>query len=84
MHYMLVHVETFSGYKEDERPVAFLYHAKRHEISDITDRWYEGNVDSNRAVIHYYKVVTLDGSVFLLRHIFEPERWELFHFLSKL
>jgi hypothetical protein len=69
MDYEQIQVECYSGYKVNERPVAFTYQGRRGEIQETMDRWYEGDLDASRPVIDYFKVRTTDGKVFLLRYI---------------
>ena len=54
--YEKIHVECLSGYKANERPVAFTYRNERLEIRDIIDRWYVGGLDARRPAIDYFKV----------------------------
>ncbi len=70
-----IQVEAYSGYKANERPVAFIFQDRRWEISEIQDRWYEGGMDPEAPVIDYFKVKTADGSVFILRYEKESEVW---------
>lgn len=70
-------VECYSGYKISERPVAFTFHGRRMEISEILDRWYEGGIDHQAPVIDYFKVKTADGSVFILRYEKEADEWSI-------
>ena len=64
-----VQVECYSGYKADERPVAFFFQDRRWEISEILDRWYEGGVNPGQPIVDYFKVKTADGKVFILRYL---------------
>ena len=70
-----IQVECYSGYKANERPVAFIFHGRRMEISDILDRWYEGGIDPQAPVIDYFKIKTADGNVFILRYEKEADAW---------
>lgn len=70
-------VECYSGFKAHERPVVFIYQGERREIKDIADRWYEGNPDSSRPVIDYFKVRTTDGNVYFLRYRSDSDTWSL-------
>jgi hypothetical protein len=67
MDYEKIQVECYSGYKANERPVAFAYQGRRWEVKEIIDRWYEGGLESTRPEINYFKVKTTEGQVFLLR-----------------
>jgi hypothetical protein len=72
-----IEVEAYSGYKANERPVAFIFQGRRWEISEILDRWYEGGVNPEQLVVDYFKVKTSDGSVFILRYEAEAEEWTI-------
>jgi hypothetical protein len=70
-------VECYSGYKANERPVAFMFNGFRREISEILDRWYEGGMKSDAPVIDYFKVKTSDGNVFILRYDIQSDEWAI-------
>jgi hypothetical protein len=63
-----ISVECYSGHRADERPVAFRLRDRRFEVEQIVDRWYEGGVEPGRPELHYFKIRTNDGQLFLLRH----------------
>jgi len=75
--YKEIQVECYSGFKANERPVAFSYQGERREITEIVDRWYEGSPDSSGPVIDYFKVRTADGNVFFLRYQSGSDAWSL-------
>jgi hypothetical protein len=75
--YEVIRVECYSGYKANERPVAFTYNKERLEIEAIVDRWYEGGLDTSRPVIDYFKVRTTDGRVYLLRYLSAFDTWTI-------
>jgi hypothetical protein len=77
MNYEQIQVECYSGYKANERPIAFTYHGRRLEISEIIDRWYEGGVKPDQPVIDYFKVRTSEGQVFLLRYLSLFDAWSV-------
>ena len=70
-----VQVECYSGYKANERPIAFTFRDQRQEILEILDRWYEGGIELNSAVVNYFKVKADDGIVFLLRYAADSDTW---------
>ena len=70
-------VECYSGYKANERPVAFMFEGCRREISGILDRWYEGGMKSDALVIDYFKVKTSEGNVFILRYDIQSDEWAI-------
>jgi len=75
--YDVIQVECHSGYKTNERPVAFMYQGERREIQEIVDRWYEGGLDPGRPVIDYFKVKTTDGKIYLLRYLSAFDTWSI-------
>ncbi len=73
-----IDVECHSGYKANERPVAFFYQGRRCEIAEILDRWYEGGVKAGKPNEDYFKVRTAEGSVFLLRYLPLFDAWSIY------
>jgi len=67
MAYETIKVECYSGYRVNERPVAFTFQDRHWEVREIVDRWYEGGIDPSRPEIRYFKVRTTDGRIFLLK-----------------
>lgn len=57
-------------------PQAFTFNGPRREVTDILDRWYEGG-SPGRPAARYYKVRTVDGSVFILRHAAVFDAWAI-------
>jgi hypothetical protein len=72
-----IHVECYSCYKANERPVAFTYQGRRQEVAQIIDRWYEGGLDPTRPESDYFKVKTTDGQVFILRYLSLFDAWSI-------
>ncbi len=65
----MLRVECFSGYKLNERPVAFSLMDRRYEVKDIIDRWYgEG--------ARYFKVRADDDNIYLLKYDEWEDRWD--------
>ena len=54
-------VETYSGYKADERPLRFWIGQRCYQIIEVLDRWY-GPEDT------WFRVQAEDGSRYVLRH----------------
>jgi len=67
---MKVEVESYSGYRADERPVRFVLGGKAYEVVEIEDRWY-----SPAAI--YFRVVAGDGNRYLLCHDETRDEWSL-------
>jgi hypothetical protein len=72
-----IQVECYSGYKGEESPRTLVYSGKRHEIAEILDRWYEGNLDPTALRHDYFKVKTTDEEVFLIRYTPRYQSWTL-------
>ncbi|MBW1980482.1 MAG: hypothetical protein JRJ12_04625 [Deltaproteobacteria bacterium] len=68
MPYERVAVECYSGYRSNERPLAFTHRERRWEITEILDRWYEGGIRAGTPILDYFKVKTTEGRIFLLRY----------------
>ena len=77
MTYETIQVECYSGYRINERPVAFTFQGRRWDIQEIVDRWYEGGLDATRPVINYFKVKTDTNRVFLLRYLSLFDSWSI-------
>ena len=76
-NYDVIQVECYSGFKANERPLAFMYQGERREIQEIVDRWYEGGLDPGKPVIDYFKVRTTDGKIYLLRYLSAFDTWSV-------
>lgn len=63
---MRVRVETYSGYKADERPLRFHAGGRTYEVAEIEDQW----VGPEAA---WFRVKASDGNVYILRHAADPE-----------
>lgn len=76
----VIAVECYSGYKANERPMAFSFQGRRREIAEILDRWYEGDLQAGRPQVNYFKVKTVEGAVFLLRYVSLFDAWSICSF----
>jgi hypothetical protein len=63
-------VETYSGYKADEQPVALRLGGRRIAIREIRDRWY----GEDHA---YFKVTGDDAMLYIIRQDRSSDTWEL-------
>jgi hypothetical protein len=77
MPYELLDVECYSGYRANERPVAFSFDERRWEVAEIIDRWYEGGPQSNQPALDFFKVRTTEGRIFLLRYNSLFDAWSI-------
>jgi hypothetical protein len=72
-----IHVEAYSGYKANERPVSFLVENQKRHVVDIVDRWYGVEHD-------YFKALADDGKVYLLRWNRLLDLWFLVKVMERL
>lgn len=63
-------VETYSGYKADERPISFTLVNRTFQVKEILDQWY--GVDHT-----YYKLIADDSNLYIIRHDREMDEWEM-------
>ncbi len=61
-------VETYSGYKLDEYPVAFRVEGRRLDIVEIEDRWYSPGVS-------YFRVFADDAGRYILGRNDSTREW---------
>ena len=66
----MLKVKCYSGYKVNERPVAFSLHNRQYLVKEVVDRWYgEGSV--------YFKVEADDDNIYLLKYDEGQDHWDL-------
>ena len=70
MAQILLSVEAYSGYKADERPVAFWLRERRIVVREILDRWH----GEDHA---YFKLTGDDGAMYIIRQDRSSDTWEL-------
>jgi len=75
MEYLPTLVESYSGYRANEKPLNFYINYEKIKIIDIIDRWYEGGQFSERKLFAYFKVLTLDNSTYLLKYDLLNDNW---------
>jgi hypothetical protein len=73
-----IKVECHSGYKANERPLAFFFQERRREVAEVVDRWYEGGLKAGSPGADYCKVRTTEGEVFLLRYLSLFDVWSIY------
>jgi hypothetical protein len=65
-----VEVQTYSGYKADERPVRLKLGEQTLEILEVEDRWYSPGET-------YFRVRVHGGDRYVLRHIEAQDIWTI-------
>jgi len=63
-----VQVDTYSGYKADERPVRITIDGAAREVAEVEDRWYSPGAT-------FFRVRLADGERYVLRRIEAQEVW---------
>jgi hypothetical protein len=67
---MKVHVEAYSGYTNDERPLRFQLKGSVREVLALIDQWYAPDAK-------WFKVEADDRQHYVLRHSLEDDSWTL-------
>ena len=73
---MMIEVETYSGYRADERPLRFVLKGRTYEVAEVEDRWYS-------PCASYFRVVAEDGNRYVLCHDEAREVWTLEAFRAR-
>ena len=71
-----VRVETYSGYKADERPLRLHLGERALDVVAVEDRWYSPGET-------YFRVLTGDGDRYVLLHIEAQDIWTLTAYRSE-
>lgn len=66
----ILRVETYSGFKADERPLRLHLGDRTLEVTGVEDRWYSPGET-------YFRVLTEDGDRYVLRHTEAQDVWTL-------
>lgn len=77
IRFIPIQVESHSGYKADEYPKLFYIEGKKYEISEITDRWYQCNLNPEYPAADYFKIMTSSGDRAIIRHELQQDAWYL-------
>lgn len=67
---MTLEVQTYAGYKPDERPLRFRLGDQWLEVEELLDRWYDPQAT-------YFKVRASDGAHYVLKHDERADAWTL-------
>lgn len=66
---MIITVETYSGYKSNEKPLAIVIDKKRLKVEQVLDRWYGEDYE-------YFKIKTENGCNYIIRYDRINDLWE--------
>jgi hypothetical protein len=72
-----IKVETHAGYKTNEYPTAVTIDQNRYEITEIIDRWYQYDIDSDMPPANYFKVMISTDQYLVIKHIKNTDDWFL-------
>ena len=72
-----IQVESYAGSKADEAPRRFCLDGTWREVVDIVDRWHQVESLPEWPRADYFKVVDVQGKLFLLKHDLEDGQWYL-------
>jgi len=64
-----------SGYKASEYPKYFYWDKIRFEIKEILDRWYQNDLNPHFSEANYFKVITPDDKIYILKHEIKSDKW---------
>jgi hypothetical protein len=71
-----IEVQSYSGYKADEKPRAIFIAGKRYDVVSITDSFLTESSD-DRARRHYFHIRCSDASLICFYYDFEKDKWFL-------
>lgn len=77
MNFIPIKTECHAGYKADEYPTCFYLNRQKFEIREIIDRWYQGDVNPEYPAANYFKVSSVTGQQYILRHETGSGAWFL-------
>ena len=71
-----IEVQSYSGYRANEKPRAIFIAGKRYNVVSITDSFLTESSD-DRARRHYFHVRCSDASLICIYYDFEKDKWFL-------
>jgi len=75
MIFEVIRVDTYNGFKSNEKPSSFIFQGKRWRIAEIIDRWYDSGIKAGRQKYDYFKILTDAGQQFILRYNEKYDSW---------
>jgi hypothetical protein len=67
---MVIKVESYAGYRSNERPMRFVMSGRAYDVTEVEDRWYSPEAT-------YFRVVASDGNRYVLCHDEKQDLWSL-------
>ena len=71
-----IKVETYSGYKYDERPESFVWENKKFKVKRILENYYEKDGVESK-LFNVFIIETLEGYIFNLYYQTNEDKWFL-------
>lgn len=71
-----IEVQSYSGYKANEKPRAIYIAGERYDVVSITDSFLTESSD-DRARRHYFHVRCTDSSLICIYYDFKKDKWFL-------
>lgn len=65
-----MHVQCYSGYRADERPLRFVFRGREYEVQDLDGQWHSPDAT-------YFRVRAQDRNYYVLRHDNGQDSWTL-------
>lgn len=65
-----IHVECYSGFRAEERPLRFVLRGRAFEVEELDGRWYSPDAS-------YFRVLATEGNYYVLRHDEAQDFWTL-------
>jgi hypothetical protein len=75
MLYKIIEVEGYCGFRINERPISFKLENRREEVNRVIDRWYEGGKRAGGPIYTYFRVLTKNDEIFILRYNSRYKTW---------
>ena len=72
-----IQVECYAGGKADETPRRFNSRGQTIELVEVLDRWHQVESKPEWPRADYFKMRTVDGQEYLLKHDLESGDWLL-------
>jgi hypothetical protein len=73
---MEIKVQSYSGYRANEKPRAIFISGKRYDVVSITDSFLTESSD-DRTRKHYFRIRCSDESLICIYYDFEKDKWFL-------
>ncbi|MBD3223202.1 MAG: hypothetical protein GF313_00620 [Caldithrix sp.] len=73
----IAEVDSYAGYRGEERPVAIYYQQEKWVIETIIDQWFEGPLTAGKPSYRYFKVRTIKDRIFILRYNTSLHIWSV-------